>query len=71
MPGNVADASLLAAVAFGEPQAADAVALIGDGDLHEPILLGYELASAARKKISRVISRTLIVSGSHPIKSTK
>ena len=52
MPGKVADASVLAAVAFGEPQAAAAVALIGDGDLCEPILLGYELASLARKQIS-------------------
>ena len=52
MAGRVADASLLAAVAFGEPEAADAAALIGDADLYEPTLLGYELASIARKKIS-------------------
>lgn len=52
MPGKVADASLLAAVAFGEPEAALATALIGDADLYEPTLLGYELASIARKKIS-------------------
>ncbi|MCH7712733.1 MAG: type II toxin-antitoxin system VapC family toxin [Chloroflexi bacterium] len=52
MPGRVADASLLAAVAFGEPEAAAAAALIGEADLYEPTLLGYELASIARKKIS-------------------
>ena len=52
MPGKVADASLLAAVAFGEPEAADAAVLIGDADLYEPTLLGYELASIARKKVS-------------------
>ena len=50
MPAKVADASLLAAVAFGEPEAADAVVLIGDADLYEPILLRYEMASIARKK---------------------
>ena len=52
MPGKVADASLLAAVAFGEPGAEDAVDLIRDADLYEPPLLAYELASVARKKIS-------------------
>ena len=52
MPGKVADASLLAAVAFGEPGAANAVDLIRDADLYEPPLLAYELASVARKKIS-------------------
>ena len=52
MPGKVADASVLAAVAFGEPEATDAAALIGDADLYEPTLLRYELASVARKKVS-------------------
>ena len=52
MPGKVADASLLAAVAFGEPEASAAAALIGDADLYEPALLGYEMASIARKKVS-------------------
>ena len=52
MPGNVADATLLAALAFGEPGAANAVDLIRDSDLYERPLLAYELASLARKKIS-------------------
>ena len=51
MPGKVADASLLGAVAFGEPEAADAAALIGNAELYEPTMLGYELASIARRKI--------------------
>lgn len=52
MPGKVADSSLLAAVAFGEPEAAEAAASIGDSDLYEPTLLRYELFSIARKKVS-------------------
>lgn len=44
---------MLAAVAFGEPQADEAVELLGGAVLHEPTLLAYELASAAHKKALR------------------
>jgi predicted nucleic acid-binding protein len=51
MPGKVVDASVLGAVLFGEPRANEARLLLADVDLYEPALLGYELASIARKKI--------------------
>ena len=51
MPGKVADASVLGAVVFGEPRAAEARSLLVGADLYEPVLLAYELASIARKKI--------------------
>ena len=51
MPGRGADASILGAVAFGEPNAEEAISLLADAELYEPTLLAYELASIARKKI--------------------
>ena len=51
MPGKVVDASVLGAVVFGEPRANEARLLIAGADLYEPVLLAYELASIARKKI--------------------
>lgn len=50
MAGKVADASVVAAVAFQEPRAEEAVALLKGGPLYAPELLAYELASVARKK---------------------
>jgi predicted nucleic acid-binding protein len=51
MPARVADASVLAALAFREPRADEAAQLLADAQLYEPPLLAYELASVCRKKI--------------------
>lgn len=51
MAARVADASVLAAIAFGEPRAEEGVALLEGAVLHEPTLLPDELASVARRKI--------------------
>ncbi|GBD32964.1 hypothetical protein HRbin33_01940 [bacterium HR33] len=53
MPAKVADASVLAAIAFGEPRAEEATSLLQDAILHEPALLAYELTSVAQKKALR------------------
>ena len=53
MRARVADASVVAAMLFQEPQAQEAVALLKGAQLYEPTLLPYELASVARKKILR------------------
>ena len=53
MPGKVADASILAAIFFEEPNADDADALIGDDEFFEPGLVAYELTSVAQKKTQR------------------
>ncbi len=57
MPVKVLDASVLAAVAFGEPRAEEAEALLHDASLHEPTLLAYELTSVAHKKVLRYPDR--------------
>lgn len=53
MPALVADASVLAAIAFGEPTAQRARTELRGTRLYEPSLLPYELASIARAKIRR------------------
>jgi predicted nucleic acid-binding protein len=53
MPVKVVDASVLAALAFGEPRAAEAAAVLSGADLYAPELLSYELASVAIKKSQR------------------
>ena len=51
MAARVVDASILASVGFGEPRAEEAAALLAGHDLYAPTLLGYELASVARRKV--------------------
>ncbi|HEU0021853.1 MAG TPA: type II toxin-antitoxin system VapC family toxin [Dehalococcoidia bacterium] len=51
MPGKVVDASVPAAVIFGEPRSAESLSLMAGADLYAPLLLLYELANTARKKI--------------------
>lgn len=46
----VVDASVLGAIAFGEPDAAALSRAIDGAEVHAPTLLRYELASIARKK---------------------
>ena len=53
MPALVADASVLAAIAFGEPTARQARTELQGARLYEPNLLPFELASIARAKIRR------------------
>lgn len=53
MPGKVVDASVLAAVIFGEPRSEEALSLMAGADLYAPPLLYYELANTALKKIRR------------------
>lgn len=53
MPVKVVDASVLAALAFGEPRADEAASLLSGADLYAPNLLPYEMASVAIKKIER------------------
>ncbi len=50
MAVRVVDASVLAALAFGEPRANDAANLLSGGELCAPDLLVYELGSVALKK---------------------
>ncbi len=50
MPARVADSSIIAALAFDEPRANEASALISGMDLYAPPLLAYELANIAWKK---------------------
>ncbi|MBI3743166.1 MAG: type II toxin-antitoxin system VapC family toxin [Chloroflexi bacterium] len=53
MPGKVADASALAAVAFGEPETVLIEPLLGYELLYEPRLLVFEMTNTALKKVRR------------------
>lgn len=53
MPVKVVDASVVAALVFGEPGAREAAALLSDAELIAPTLLKFELANTAWKKATR------------------
>jgi predicted nucleic acid-binding protein len=53
MPARVVDASVLAAIAFAEPRADEAVVLLTGNFLFAPELLPFELCSVAWKKTRR------------------
>jgi predicted nucleic acid-binding protein len=53
MPAKVVDTSVMAAVIFGEPEAATAALLLNDADVVAPRLLAFELTSIARTKTRR------------------
>ena len=58
MTVKVVDSSVLGAIMFGEPELAQAEALISDAQLVAPTLLGYELANIAWKKAKRHPSKS-------------
>jgi predicted nucleic acid-binding protein len=50
MPARVVDASAVAAILFGEPDAGRLADSLEGCDLHAPSLMPYEVASVGRKK---------------------
>lgn len=63
MPGRVVDASVVAAMAFEEPNAREAASLVEGYDLCAPTVLHYELASVALKKARRYPSQREAIAG--------
>jgi Predicted nucleic acid-binding protein, contains PIN domain len=53
MPVKVVDASAIAALVFGEPEAADVAARLHTAKLVAPGLLPFEIASVCLKKLQR------------------
>ncbi len=53
MDARVVDASVVAALVFGEPGSEEAKRLLGDRVLFAPFLMRYELAQVAVKKASK------------------
>lgn len=53
MPVKVVDASALAALLFGEPEAESVAERLGDARLVAPALLGFELANVCLMKFRR------------------
>jgi predicted nucleic acid-binding protein len=51
MPDKVIDASAMAALVFGEPEADEIADRIRGAGLHAPILIDFELASVCLKKL--------------------
>lgn len=64
MPAKVVDASVVAAIVFGEPEAERAAALIDNAELVAPPLLRFEMTNIAWKKIRRHVKQAdLIAAG--------
>jgi len=64
MPVKVVDASVVAAIVFGEPEAERAAALIDNAELVAPLLLRFEMTNIAWKKIKRHVKQAdLVASG--------
>jgi predicted nucleic acid-binding protein len=64
MPVRVVDASVVAAIVFGEPEAERAATLIGNAELVAPTLLRFEVTNTAWKKIRRHVKQAdLIAAG--------
>src|SRR5438067_10326061 len=53
MPIKIVDASALAALLFGEPEAEAVAVRLEDGSLVAPALLGFEIASVCLTKLRR------------------
>ncbi len=53
MQGKVVDASALAAILFGEPEAESVASQLGDSNLRAPVLIEYELANVCLIKCKR------------------
>ena len=62
MPGIVADASVLAAIAFGESNKLEALARIAGYEIYAPPLMAFEITNIAWKKILRNPSQRLATS---------
>ena len=53
MAGIVVDSSVFAAIAFDEPNAKEALALLGGREFYAPSLMAFEVTNTAWKKITR------------------
>lgn len=62
MPVKVVDASVVAAIVFGEPEAERAAALIDSAELVAPPLLRFEMTNIAWKKIRRRVKQADLIS---------
>jgi predicted nucleic acid-binding protein len=61
MPVKVVDASVIAAIVFGEPDAERAATLIGNAELVAPPLLRFEVTNTAWKKIKRHVKQADLI----------
>ena len=61
MPVKVVDASIVAAIVFGEPEAERAATLIGNAELVAPALLRFEVTNTAWKKIRRHVKQAELI----------
>lgn len=64
-PAKVVDASALAALLFGEPQAEQIAERLGQSTLIAPTLLAFEIASVCLQKLRRYPSRRDAVLAAH------
>lgn len=67
MSVRVVDASAIAALLFGEPEAPTVAAQLGNGKLVAPPLLAYEVASVCLKKLRRYPERRDALLAAHQL----
>lgn len=64
MPDKVIDASVMAALVFGEPEAEAIADRIRGASLHAPLLIDFEVASVCLKKLRQYSKqRTAVLAG--------
>ncbi|OGI43880.1 MAG: hypothetical protein A2150_02575 [Candidatus Muproteobacteria bacterium RBG_16_64_11] len=67
MPDKVIDASAMAALVFGEPEADEIAERIRGSSLHAPTLIEYELASVCLKKLRQYSKQRAALLAGHAL----
>jgi predicted nucleic acid-binding protein len=67
MPDKVIDASAMAALVFGEPEAEEIAERIRGASLHAPTLIEYELASVCLKKLRKYSKQRAALLAGHAL----
>lgn len=67
MPDKVIDASAVAALVFGEPDAENIASQIRGARLHAPVLIDFELASVCLKKLRRYPKQRAALLAAHAL----
>jgi predicted nucleic acid-binding protein len=67
MPDKIIDASAMAALVFGEPEAEDIADRIRGASLHAPVLIDFEVASVCLKKLRRYSKQRAALLAGHAL----
>jgi predicted nucleic acid-binding protein len=67
MPDKVIDASAMAALVFGEPEAEEIAERIRGAGLHAPVLIDFEVASVCLKKLRQYSKQRAALLAGHAL----